>query len=1091
MAGVPVGFTVVGARLPAARAFVREEVARARAVLGGAARSFNGLVHTLAAPELARGGLRRATPGEQLAVAVAVVHDAREAKRLGQFEHIARGPGLPRRLVATFVELRGAGLGPEAVAGTDPVLAALLEDWLKALAGERLVDHATVVEAGVRALGSGAVVAGMPVAGAPLVLLDPSLGDRVATRFAAALAARAGETLITLPSGDGATARAVERMGAVPWSDAAASGPSSDPIDTERPVPGATRSASRPELADREPTDPEDAVARAQRTLFEPAPGAAPETLRGVSFAAAPGPAAEAIECVRFLLRHAEAGVSFDRMAVLLPHPPSHVAAFEEAFDRAGIPGHFEIRAFPADPSRRALLALLDCAGEDLSAERFAEYLSIHGPPPGAALAPPPPGAGPGASAPTPEASDPAPDSPTSSESPDSESALVRATTAAAWERLIVEVAPIRGLDRWESRLVRLEKDPEGFADWSPGGLPLSAEARSALPGVLDRGLDVLKRLDALPRRGARWGDWATALAGLARAALNHPAPVLANLAETEPMRRAGPFDLDAVRSILAGRFAPVETPRPGPSAGRVLVADVAAGRGRAFDVVAAPGFSEGLFPRRLHEDPVLPDRAREELPPGLALAADRVDAERLRLRLLVGAARRALFVTWSSVDVVGGREQVPSFYAAEVLRAGLGKIPTVAELRALADRTRPVIRGVRAPKRPADAIDRREFDLATIHNALHETDPERARGAAAYVLSHPRLAAALRQEWARSSRKWQYADGFLGRGPEARAALKKHLPGARSFSATGVQHFAECPYKFHLHSIVRLRPAERPETMVQLDPLTRGSLIHEVLFHLGEELRKRGLYPLRPEQAKAARACLEETLDRVAAQVRDSIAPLVDRVWRDQIDGIAADLRGFLDRETAAGATVEANELTFGMTPRGPASPKSRREPAKLPGGFLLHGSIDAVERLPDGRARITDYKTGRASTDGRKEIITAGGKALQPLLYGLALEDLTGRPAAEGRLYYMTMRGGYEETVTHVGAGRARNAFRSLIGHLTRAVTEGCFPAAPNPELHYSPCRSCDYLPICGPRPASHRVLKDQNARVLDSVLAVREMQ
>jgi hypothetical protein len=64
-------------------------------------------------------------------------------------------------------------------------------------------------------------------------------------------------------------------------------------------------------------------------------------------------------------------------MAILLRSPEHYRAHLEEALGRAGIPTHFAQGTRLPDPAGRAFLALLACAAEELSARRFAEYLSL------------------------------------------------------------------------------------------------------------------------------------------------------------------------------------------------------------------------------------------------------------------------------------------------------------------------------------------------------------------------------------------------------------------------------------------------------------------------------------------------------------------------------------------------------------------------------------------------------------------------------------------------------------------------------------------------------------------------------------------
>lgn len=178
-------------------------------------------------------------------------------------------------------------------------------------------------------------------------------------------------------------------------------------------------------------------------------------------------------------------------------------------------------------------------------------------------------------------------------------------------------------------------------------------------------------------------------------------------------------------------------------------------------------------------------------------------------------------------------------------------------------------------------------------------------------------------------------------------------------------------------------------------------------------------------------------------------------------------------------------------MPPVGPADDESRLEPAVLPGGLRLRGSIDAVEEAENGERRVTDYKTGRDSvrvSDDRRVLF--GGEALQPLLYAFAQEDLTGRPTASGRLYYTTLRGAYHQTVVATDTAEARSLLEEFVRRLDEAVSAGHFPADPNPASRWPPCRYCDYLPNCGPRPATYGNTKKRHGAALEEVQAIREL-
>src|SRR3989442_10057888 len=134
-------------------------------------------------------------------------------------------------------------------------------------------------------------------------------------------------------------------------------------------------------------------------------------------------------------------------------------------------------------------------------------------------------------------------------------------------------------------------------------------------------------------------------------------------------MAQVGPVGLREVQLVLAPRLQQVASPPPGARFGKVFVAPTEAARGLEFDVVFAPGLAEKLFPRKIGEEPILLDSARGRLGAGLATNDRRLDAERLALRIAVGAARERAVVSVPRPDLGGSRPRRPSFYAVAAPR--------------------------------------------------------------------------------------------------------------------------------------------------------------------------------------------------------------------------------------------------------------------------------------------------------------------------------------------------------------------------------------------------------------------------------------
>src|SRR5262249_23561521 len=145
------------------------------------------------------------------------------------------------------------------------------------------------------------------------------------------------------------------------------------------------------------------------------------------------------------------------------------------------------------------------------------------------------------------------------------------------------------------------------------------------------------------------------------------PEGVLGVLAELEPMADVGPLTLEEISSVLTERLRFLRAEPVSRGYGCVFVGSVDEARGREFTIVFLPGLAEGLFPQRSLEDPLLLDRYRRALNDLLPTRDRRVEQERQKLQLAVGAARDRLVASYPRIDTAEGRPRVPSFYALEL----------------------------------------------------------------------------------------------------------------------------------------------------------------------------------------------------------------------------------------------------------------------------------------------------------------------------------------------------------------------------------------------------------------------------------------
>ena len=435
-----------------------------------------------------------------------------------------------------------------------------------------------------------------------------------------------------------------------------------------------------------------------------------------------------------------------------------------------------------------------------------------------------------------------------------------------------------------------------------------------------------------------------------------------------------------------------------------------------------------------------------------------------------MGAATTRLHLSYPRLELAESRPRVPSFYVLDVVRATTGIIPRYDALAEDASKHGGAWLDWPAPRDPRAAIDDLEHDLAVLLPLLRAPAAERARdeGRARYLLE---LNASLRrsvvERWSRWQNRWSSADGLTRVQPLTAPALAAQRLTARPYSLTALQRFSACPYQFQLAAIYRLAPREAPTPLQRLDPLTRGSLFHEIQTVFFRTLVKNGVLPLLPGHTAGARGQLDWAITAVTKRAYDDLAPAIDRVWADEVDGLRRDLRLWFDEMVVADAAQwvpERFELGFGMPLDPERDEASVREPVSVgPAGFRLRGSIDLVERrLSDRALRVTDHKTGKNRTT--PATIVDGGRVLQPVLYAVALEAMTGEPVVEGRLSFCTAAGRFT-TLRIALDEHIRRRGLEVLEIVDRAIEHGTLAARPGLMGSHAVCEFCDFRAVCGP--------------------------
>ncbi|NUO51455.1 MAG: hypothetical protein HOV80_21585, partial [Polyangiaceae bacterium] len=836
---------------------------RVSASFGIHRKTLSGLAAEIAAPLLAAENKTLATPLALLAVAHDVVVDALRAGTIPRLAARPRGaprsaaesPSFARALSETVLEVRLSGVEHQRIAPLGDIAAevARLQAGIEAkLTALGLADRADALRAAAAGL------AGAPWSGLPLLLLDAPVESRLERAFLAALLARAPRAELYVPDGDDATVTSMTALGL--------------PIDR------------------RPPADPASPLSEFRSRLFAEELKSAIHDNEDVRIIAAPGEAIEAVEIARGILAEARRGVRLDEMAVAVPSREIYAGHLEPALSRAGIAAAFEGGTRRPHPAGRAFLLLLACRAERGSGRRLAEYLAT------AQLGrtpPPPPAEIVGPAAEELGRFGEVADRPEDADETVEEGPLERPSLR-KWERLLGEAGvtfagPGASIAAYVARRLKSTRETlkdvvAAFDEDAPSRL--RAEADLSALDLLETSLGpVLAALDAIPER-ATWSAMLAASQNLAAVALRRPDLVLAVLAEIEPLGLgAEPIDLAAVRAVLEGRLTTVERPFPKSPYGRVLVTTPSGLRGRVRKIVFVPGLAERLFPEKTYEDPLLIDETRRLVDDDLDTQPDRAAKARTKLLIACGAATERLRFSYPRIDVEAERARVPSLFGLEVARAERGILPDLDALERRAGAHAGARLGFPAPTDPADAIDDVEQELAFVGELIKasaggstaDTTKGRAR---LLIVDHPHVHEAFTTRWRRyHQRRLGPSDGLVPTRERTRALLAKYRLDQRPVSASALQSFVICPYRFFLHSLMGLMARLEPAVVERLDPATLGALHHQMQAALARKLAARGIAPSDLGRAAEAEALAREAAREVTLAARERLDPLIPAV--------------------------------------------------------------------------------------------------------------------------------------------------------------------------------------------------------------------
>jgi hypothetical protein len=573
-----------------------------------------------------------------------------------------------------------------------------------------------------------------------------------------------------------------------------------------------------------------------------------------------------------------------------------------------------------------------------------------------------------------------------------------------------------------------------------------------------------LRQLEALLREDLAWSPEAPDAVALENR--------LASLrSEMDP---GIPMDLEEFVLLLGRALRDFGADPLGGRGGGVRVLSVVEARACTFEHLFLMGMNRDLFPRRVSEDPLLPDRLRRalarDLLPDVPIKQRGFDEERYLFAQLLSASPNVT-LSWQTVTD-DGKEKTPSPLVERLQGGGRGDAvelvpaPLARPLRAAQPRTpRPAFEhavlaglyGSPASFRKALEVAQREVqrDLALPPSPIDPAELARVRCAIVEEIDPSRARAAALGPYF----------GFVG------AARDAADPRRAPVYVTTLENAARCPWQTFLQRLLRLEPVpDSLDALPAADPLLIGSLLHRTLERIVRdalEAATREPGASRAEEGVAVPWPEAVHLERILGHEAHAVA-------RDAGIGLPGFPRLLVERTRPYLERVRVLEWGEGGVLSGVTGAEVTGDvevPDPGGGSRRICFRADRVDRGPEG-LELTDYKTGKPVSDRktaakRREQIVAKvgtGQWLQAAAYAWAR-----RPSAVvGRYVFAKPDLGGPEAQATLSRGdrQLRGQFESAVRTVLRAWDAGSFVPRlldPSRRKESDLCGSCHVSMAC----------------------------
>lgn len=669
----------------------------------------------------------------------------------------------------------------------------------------------------------------------------------------------------------------------------------------------------------------------------------------------------------------------------------------------------------------------------------------------------------------------------------------------ALWEEVSGRAGIIRGAGQWSRRLEHFcagikqklkseqphEEDGGVVAashdqDCATAGMRLKSfvEKLSGSPPPTDGGFwkDYLEWASRMMRQYSHLDTWPEAQ----MQSYERVTAVLEELGTLDSIEPSG-TNLGCFRQMLDDCLK-MSSGRLGAIGEGVFVGPLGAAQGMEFEMVHILGMVGGAFPPRLHDDAIIPDQFREELGSSCPLARRdqrRIDERRLFRAALASGQRRILSYPRSDGD--GQRQGYPSPWLmseAEILHRKYQHIDALES-------------GAYTPIRSVELEGMAAEEWLSVIHSIHDSVLSLGGLVAADVHDYDiHSLAKWRASGYRVDRHFLMKIGGIGhRALRAERALRSTaftawdgnvtslvgksrrlgVPGESPHSPTRLELWAKCPFRYYLQHVLEVPVLERPEEILTISALDRGSLVHNILERFVKSLQESGHLPARGEPwGSDHRALLMEIAEEEFAKTESLGLTGRPLLWDVVMSEIRDDLSLFLKKDSEFRAQVKTKpvevEWRFGFREEGLYPPVvldiGRRRQIRF------RGIIDRLDTDESGtKLFIVDYKTGSSYPyRDMKDDPLGAGTHLQLPVYALAARSRFGSECQIHAAYwFISAKAGFE-TRGMVLSEELERDFVKMVRLIVSGIEGGLFPVNPGSGgPGFNNCAYCDYARIC----------------------------